>query len=425
MSVLPFSAGSGEGAQDSCRRAQAKSSPGVLASSSSLPSSAVAQSALPSGQQRHQLQVNLAQLKKWKASCTDQETKQWLDTRISELQFATLPWEVHGSADRVRQGGGEEDPRQHGAHVSPCFRGLRKDRGSQRPQSCRQGNHFPSPDKVAHRVCSARVKPSFSCFSRVALATGMGFADEATRSSDLFSAIRRVVFPDLTPSRSSFLVQMEMETPQFKRPPPSDHEISDVEQLDTETEAEQLGEAHAHPSREFVVGPFSQEGAKETKELIILSSLIPDCRPTVGALSREFSLYDPRNLLSFQVAAHRGTPADLWEAFCSLPKAHDHHLVHHALVFTDGSVDFDEAQSSSPLPPSALSAGFSGVVFVFLGAFWSPLFQQFSHCKSPSASQAELAAVAGTLKLFGNTLARHRVGLTIHADCQFAISLFF
>ena len=128
------------------------------------------------------------------------------------------------------------------------------------------------------------------------------------------------------------------------------------------------------------------------------------------------------------MAAHRRTQADLWEAFCSLPKAHDHHLVHHVHVFTDGSVDFDEAQSSSPFPPSALSAGFSGVVSVacgkellFLGALWSPLFQQFSQCKNPSASQAEFAAVAGTLKFFGNTLARHRVGLTIHADCLFAI----
>ena len=88
-------------------------------------------------------------------------------------------------------------------------------------------------------------------------------------------------------------------------------------------------------------------------------------------------------------------------------------------MFTDGSVDFDDAQSSSPLPTSAFSAGFSGVVFVacgkellFLGAFWSP---------SLSAVQAELAAVAGTLKLFDNTLARQRVGLTIHADCMFAI----
>ena len=67
------------------------------------------------------------------------------------------------------------------------------------------------------------------------------------------------------------------------------------------------------------------------------------------------------------MAACTGTPADLWEAFCSLPEAHDHHLVHHVHVFTDGSVDFDEAQSSSPLPPSALSAGFSGVVFVACG----------------------------------------------------------
>ena len=98
------------------------------------------------------------------------------------------------------------------------------------------------------------------------------------------------------------------------------------------------------------------------------------------------------------MAAHKKTPADLWEAFYSLPKAHDHHLVHHVHVFKDGSVDLDEAQSSSPFPPSALSAGFSGVVFVacgnelhFLGAFWSSLFQQFSQCKNPSASQAELA----------------------------------
>ena len=56
-------------------------------SSSSLPLSAAAQSAFPSGQQQHQLHVNLAQLKKWKASCTDQETKRWLDTRILELQL--------------------------------------------------------------------------------------------------------------------------------------------------------------------------------------------------------------------------------------------------------------------------------------------------------------------------------------------------
>ena len=97
-------------------------------------------------------------------------------------------------------------------------------------------------------------------------------------------------------------------------------------------------------------------------------------------------------------------------------------------MFTDGSVDFDEVQSSSPVPPWALSGGFSGVVFVacgeellFLGAFWSPLSQHFSQCKTPSASQAELAEVASTLKLFGSILARHRVGLTIHADCLFAI----
>ena len=54
---------------------------------SSLPSSAAAQSALPSGKQQHQLQVKLAQLKKWEDICTDEETKQWLDTRILEFQL--------------------------------------------------------------------------------------------------------------------------------------------------------------------------------------------------------------------------------------------------------------------------------------------------------------------------------------------------
>ena len=113
--------------------------------------------------------------------------------------------------------------------------------------------------------------------------------------------------------------------------------------------------------------PFHKKRAKETRELIVLNSLIPDCRLTGGTLSREASLHDPRSLPSFaQVAAHRGTAADFWEAFCSLPKEHDHHLVHHVHVFTDGSVDFGEAQSSSPFPPSALSAGFSGVVLVAL-----------------------------------------------------------
>ena len=238
-----------------------------------------------------------------------------------------------------------------------------------------------------------------------ALATGLGFSDEVARSSDLFSAIRRVVFP--------YLKQMDTETPQCKRRPPSDHEISDVEQVDTETEAEQMERLMQVQGENSQLVPFRKKGAKETKELIVLSSLIPDCRLTAGNLFREASLHDPRSILSFaQVAAHRGTPTDLWEAFCSLPEAHDHHLVLHVHGFTDGSVDFDEAQSSSPVPPSALSAGFSGVVFVacgeellFLGAFCSPLFQHFSQWKTPSASQAKLAAVASTPELFGGALA--------------------
>ena len=162
---------------------------------------------------------------------------------------------------------------------------------------------------------------------------------------------------------------------------------------------------------------------RQRNQSVDCSQQLPDCLLTAGNLFREASLHDPRSLPSFaQVAA-------LSERLsCSLPEAHDDHLVHHVHVFTDGSVDFDEARPSSLVPPSALSAGFSGVVFVacgeeilFLGAFWSPLSQHFSQCKTPSASQAELAAVASTLKFFGSILARHRVDLTIHADCFSAI----
>ena len=138
-------------------------------SSSSWPSSDVAQSSVPSGQQQRQVQDNLAQLKKWKASCADEQTMQWLDTRISEL-----PWGVYSSADRVSQGRGEEGSRQHRAHVSSCCRGFREDRGSESAQGCRQGDHFPSPDEAAHGICPARTKPSCSCFSGAAPAVRSG-----------------------------------------------------------------------------------------------------------------------------------------------------------------------------------------------------------------------------------------------------------
>ena len=73
-----------------------------------------------------------------------------------------------------------------------------------------------------------------------------------------------------------------------------------------------VGETHACQNREFTAGAFPQKGAKETKELIVLNSLIPDCRLTARALSRDASLHDPKYLPSFaQVAPYKGTPADL------------------------------------------------------------------------------------------------------------------
>ena len=220
-SVLPFSAGSGEGAQDSCRRAQAMPSPGVLTVLFflALVSCCTGCSAI------------------WTAatsiagqSCPAEEVESLLFRRANQTMaghsdlgapVATFPWEVHSSADRGCQGGGEESPGEHRPYVAPCLRGLREDRGCKSPQGIHQRNHFSSPDKAAHRVCPARAKPSFS-----------SSADEIARSLDLFSAIRRVVFPDQK--------QMDIETPQCKRPPDSEPEISDVDHVDTETEAEQM-----------------------------------------------------------------------------------------------------------------------------------------------------------------------------------------
>ena len=174
-SVLPFSADSGEGAQDSCRRAQAKPSPRVLAVLFFLAIISCCAEFIA---------IWTAATSFAGQSCSAQEDECLLRRRANQAMAgysdlgasaATLPWEVHSSADRGRQGGGEENPRKHRVHVAPCFRGLREDRGSESPQGIRQGNHFPSPDEVAHRICPARVKPSFSCSSGAALATGLGF----------------------------------------------------------------------------------------------------------------------------------------------------------------------------------------------------------------------------------------------------------
>ena len=82
-------------------------------------------------------------------------------------------------------------------------------------------------------------------------------ADEVARSSDLFSTIRRVVFPDMK--------QMDIETPQCKPPPPSDHEISDVEQVDTETEAEQMERLMQIQGETSQLVPFRKKAPKKTK----------------------------------------------------------------------------------------------------------------------------------------------------------------
>ena len=57
--------------------------------------------------------------------------------------------------------------------------------------------------------------------------------------------------------------QMEIETPQRKRPPPSDHEISDVEQLDTETEAEQLERLMRIQAENLQLVPFRKKAPKK------------------------------------------------------------------------------------------------------------------------------------------------------------------
>ena len=133
-SVLPFSAGSCEGAQDSCRRAQAKPSPRVLAVLFFL--------ALISCCAEF-IAIWTAATSFAGQSCSAQEDEGLLRRRANQAMAgysdlgasaATLPWEVHSSADRGRQGGGEENPRKHRAHVAPCFRGLREDRGSESPQ---------------------------------------------------------------------------------------------------------------------------------------------------------------------------------------------------------------------------------------------------------------------------------------------------
>ena len=142
---------------------------------------------------------------------------------------ATLQWEVYGSADRVSQGGGEEDSRQHRAHVAPCCSGFREDRGSESAQGCRQGDRLPYPGTAAHRVSSAGVYACAVSSSRAAVAPGLG-ADEATRASDPYSVFRRAVCSSSPPT------PIQSKRQRTASAPPSDLEVSgneeEVEQLE-------------------------------------------------------------------------------------------------------------------------------------------------------------------------------------------------
>ena len=358
---------------------QSKSPRGPLPS---LPSSAAAQSALPSGQQQRHLQDNLAQLKKMKASCADVANQAMAGYSEFGASVATLPWEG-----------------------SPRL-------STKKARGIRQGNHFPSPDEVTHRICPARAKPSFFLFLQSSSCDRSGIPDEVARSSDLFSAIRRVVFSTSLGPRDF-----------------------GCRTAGHRNGGRTAGEAHAYPRREFAVGPFSQKGAKETKELSVLSSLIPDCRLTAGALFREASVHDPRNLPSSARWLPTGGHQQISGRLCVLSRKRMITTWFITFVCSRmGVLTSDEAQSLFAVPTFGIECWFLWSCFVacgkellFLGAFWSPLFQHFSQCKTPSASQAGLAAVAGTLMLFGNALAvTEWVSLFMQTVClQFSLRVVF
>ena len=218
-------AGSGEGAQDSCRRAQAKSSPEVLAVLFFLALISCCAECVA---------ISSAATSIAGQPCSAQDVEGLLHRPGNQAlagypdlgaPVATPPWK--STAQQIESAKKEEKKTQDrmermSRNVQRFARRSRQRKPAEQPS----GKLFP----ISRRSCS----------QSPLLRQLWDSADEATRSSDLFSAICRVIFPDLTPSRSSFPVQMEMETPQFKHQAPSDHEISDVEQLDTETEAEQL-----------------------------------------------------------------------------------------------------------------------------------------------------------------------------------------
>ena len=245
---------------------------------------------------------------------------------------------------------------------------------------CTHGLPSGRPSPIFRRSCSlSQPRTSQSmlppCSARAALATGLGYRRRGYSSVRPFLCYPSCGLPRLgTCPLSGFYANGNGNAP-VQAPASLGHPRFRMSSIQTENSQ---------------LVPFRKKRSKEAKELIVLNSLIPDCLPHSRSFVQRGIFARSQMLTEF---CPGGCP--LWEVFCSLPKAHDHHLVHRVHVFADGSVDYDEAQPSSPLPPSALSAGFSRVVFVacgkelpFLGAFWSPLFQHFSQCKNPSASQS-------------------------------------
>ena len=148
---------------------------------------------------------------------------------------ATFPWDVYGSADRVSQEGGEEDSGQHRAHVAPCCRGFRG--GSESAQGCRQTtSHLQA--KLLTESALQELTPAPSVPPEQSLRQVWETADEATRASDLCSAIRRAVASDAERARSSSPPNpIQSKRQRTASAPPSDLEMSgneeEVEQLES------------------------------------------------------------------------------------------------------------------------------------------------------------------------------------------------
>ena len=258
-----------------------------------------------------------------KASCADEQTKQWLDTRISELQLQLSSGK--STAQHIESAEEEEKKAQDSIermsrHVAEVFEKIEAAK-ARRAAARETISHLQA--KLLTESAPQEFMPAPSVRPEQLLRQVWEAAEEVTRASDLYSAIRRAVCSSSPPT------PIQSKRQRTASAPPSDLEMSG-----NEGGGRAAGEALAQPSPRFTVSAFSQKG--EAQEMIALDDLIPDCRLTAGVLSREAHLHDPRCLPSFaQVAARKGTPADLLEAFHSFPKAHDYDSVYHAHAVTD------------------------------------------------------------------------------------------